>query len=247
MRNKDNWKPTKYVYRNKKLRASNNTQEVNLNSRLITDLIAETYDVRLKKYFKGKLLDLGCGKVPLYEFYKDYTSEVTCADWEKSLHDNEFIDKITDLNQNLDFNNSEFDTILLSDVLEHILYPHNLMKEVYRILRPNGCLIMNVPFFYCLHEEPFDYFRYTKFALADLANNSGLRVLELRAYGGVLEILADLISKIVVILPFVGKIISGLLQKMAWIFLKTKLGERISKKTGEKFPMGYYMVAQKVA
>ena len=121
------------------------------------------------------------------------------------------------------------------------------MKEVYRILRPNGCLIMNVPFFYCLHEEPFDYFRYTKFALADLANNSGLRVLELRAYGGVLEILADLISKIVVILPFVGKIISGLLQKMAWIFLKTKLGERISKKTGEKFPMGYYMVAQKVA
>jgi SAM-dependent methyltransferase len=245
MLNKDKWKPSKYVYRNQKLRASKDYREVGISSRLITDLIAEVYDVKLKKYFKGKILDLGCGKAPLYELYKGYTSEVICADWEKSLHDNEFIDKITDLNNNLDFNDSEFDTVLLSDVLEHILLPHNLLKEIYRILKPDGCLIMNVPFFYWLHEEPFDYFRYTKFALADLTKNSGLRVLELGAYGGVLEILADLISKIVIIIPFVGKIISSFIQKVTWIFLKTKFGKRISKKTSKKFPLGYYMVTQK--
>lgn len=246
MRNKDKWKPTKYVYRNKKLRASKNFREVGISSRLITDLIAEVYDVKLKKYFKGKILDLGCGKAPLYELYKGYTSEVICTDWEKSLHNHEFIDKISDLNKNLDFNDSEFDTVLLSDVLEHILYPHNLLKEIHRILKSDGYLLMNVPFFYWLHEEPYDYFRYTKFALADLTKNSGLRVLELGAYGGVLEILADLISKIVIIIPFAGKIISSFIQKVAWIFLKTKFGERISKKTSEKFPLGYYMVAQKV-
>jgi SAM-dependent methyltransferase len=246
MQNKDKWRPTKYLYKKEKLRASRDYREVGISSRLITDLIAEVYNVELKKYFKGKLLDLGCGKVPLFEFYKNCTSEVICADWEKSLHDNEFIDKITDLNQNLDFNNSDFDTVLLSDVLEHILYPHNLMREIYRILKPEGCLIINVPFFYCLHEEPFDYYRYTKFALSDLAKNSGLKIIELRAYGGVLEILADLISKIVIIIPFVGKIISSLVQKMDWLFLKTKLGNRISKKSSEKFPLGYYMVAQKV-
>ena len=246
MRNKNKWKPTKYVYKKGKLRSSKDYREVGVSSRLITDLIAEVYDVKLKKHFKGKILDLGCGKAPLYELYKGYTSEVICTDWQKSLHDNEFIDKITDLNKNLDFKDSEFDTVLLSDVLEHILYPHNLLKEIYRILKPDGCLIMNVPFFYWLHEEPFDYFRYTKFALAYLTINSGLRVLELRAYGGVLEVLADLISKIVIIIPFVGKIISTFIQKVTWIFLKTKFGERISKKTSEKFPLGYYMVAQKV-
>jgi SAM-dependent methyltransferase len=246
MRNKEKWKPTKYIFKRGKLRGSRDYLEVGISSRLITDLIAEVYDVELKKYFNGRILDLGCGKVPLYEFYKNYTSEVICADWEKSLHDNDFIDKITDLNQNLDFNNSEFDTILLSDVLEHILYPHNLMKEIYRILRPNGCLIINVPFFYCLHEEPFDYFRYTKFALAEMAKKSGLTILELKTYGGIFEILADLISKIVAIIPLIGKIISNLIQKTAWIFLKTRLGEKISKKTSVKFPLGYYMVAQKI-
>lgn len=213
---------------------------------MITDLIAEVYDLKLRKYFKGKVLDLGCGKVPLYQLYKDYASEVICADWKNSLHKNKYLDKNIDINQNLDFDSCEFDTVLLSDVFEHIIYPNKLMIEIHRILKTDGNLIMNVPFFYYLHEEPYDYFRYTKFALQTLAEEAGLKVLELHAYGGVLEILVDLISKIVLVIPLIGKTISRCGQTFAWIILKTKLGIKISERTSAKFPLGYYMVVKKV-
>ena len=77
---------------------------------------------------------------------------------------------------NLPFGDSEFDTIILSDVLEHIPVPEHLWKEMARILSRNGKIIMNVPFYYCLHEAPHDCSRYTEFALRRFVEMSGLRL-----------------------------------------------------------------------
>ncbi|HRF81361.1 MAG TPA: methyltransferase domain-containing protein, partial [Flavobacteriales bacterium] len=76
-----------------------------------------------------------------------------------------------------------FDTIILSDVLEHIRKPEALVKEMYRILAPGGQVIMNVPFYYGLHEQPFDYYRYTQFALRAITEDAGFAVVELEAIG----------------------------------------------------------------
>ena len=90
MKNKANWTPSKFVIKNKKLRASKNPSHVGISSRLITDIIAQFYDSRIKTYAKGELLDLGCGNVPLYESYKNYITNNTCVDWGNSLHKNNF-------------------------------------------------------------------------------------------------------------------------------------------------------------
>jgi len=247
MQNIENWKPSKFIYKNGKLRASRNKNEVGVSSRLMTDLVAEFYDGQIKKHVKGRLLDLGCGKVPLYEAYKAFVSENICADWENSLHKNEYLDTTIDLNLNkiLDFHDAEFDTIILSDVLEHLRYPETILKEMYRIIKDKGKILINVPFYYWLHEEPDDYFRYTSYALESILKESGFEIKELNALGGAPEVLADISAKNIQALPYIGKIISISIQSITWYFVKTRLGKKISKLTSRKFPIGYYLIAQK--
>lgn len=245
MKNREKWRPSKFVYRKGRLAASRDWKEVGIGSRLITDLVAKLYDMNLKHYAKGKLLDLGCGDVPLYQAYKEYVTDIICVDWENSLHKNEYLDFECNLEKILPFEDGEFDTIILSDVLEHISEPAHLWKEMSRILAKNGMVIANVPFYYWLHEQPHDYYRYTEFALHRFVNNSGLTIIQLQPIGGSLEILADIISKNIQYIPIVGKVLAIIIQEFAWLFIKSIVGKRVSEQTRQLFPLGYFLIAEK--
>ncbi len=80
MKNRENWKPSKFVFINQRLVGSRDPQELAIGSRLISDLTARYYDKSLPIHAKGKLLDLGCGKVPLYGVYKDFVTEKVVGD-----------------------------------------------------------------------------------------------------------------------------------------------------------------------
>ncbi|MFK8183241.1 MAG: class I SAM-dependent methyltransferase [Phormidesmis sp.] len=246
MKNQKQWKPSKFVYKKGNLVASRDIQEVNVASRLIVDLIAELYEENLRHYATGKLLDLGCGKVPLYHSYRKHVSEVICVDWENSLHKNEYLDCVCDLTQPLPFDNETFNTILLSDVLEHIPNPEQLWTEIARLLSPTGKLIMNVPFYYWLHEVPHDYYRYTDFALRRFVENAKMRTIKLQAVGGTPEILADTLSKHLKTIPVIGTVGTIGIQAFTKTFIKTTLGRKLSQKTSILFPLGYFLVAEKI-
>lgn len=120
MKNKDKWVSSKYIYKNKRLTSSKDPKEVSISSRLMTNIIASYYEYYIPKYAKGKLIDLGCGKVPLYEIYKSFVTDNICIDWPNTLHKNMFLDYEYDITKDLPFENETFDTIILSDVLEHV-------------------------------------------------------------------------------------------------------------------------------
>ena len=84
MKNAEAWRPSKYIQRNGHLAASRDRAEVSVGSRLMTDLIARTYETNLPKHARGRLLDLGCGKVPLYLAYRGLVAENTCVDWQNT-------------------------------------------------------------------------------------------------------------------------------------------------------------------
>lgn len=245
MKSCDKWQPSKFVYKNGKLIASRDTEEVGVGSRLIADLIAQIYDKNLQQHAKGKLLDLGCGKVPLYHAYKNYITDNICVDWQNSLHKNEFLDFECNLNEILPFENEEFDSIILSDVLEHIPQPELLWKEMSRVLAKGGKIIMNVPFYYWIHEHPYDYYRYTEFALRRFVELSGLKLIQLEPFGGAPEIMADIFAKNVIRVPKIGRLLAILIQSFTGFFIKTKLGGKISEATKYNFPFGYFLVAEK--
>jgi SAM-dependent methyltransferase len=245
LRNTETWKETKYVLQGGQLLGSRNPAELSVGSRLIANLVAEKYLAALKSHASGRLLDLGCGKAPLYGVYKNLVTDVTCVDWGNSLHQTSHLDKEADLTKPLEFPDGAFDTIILSDVLEHIPIPLDLCREISRLLSPGGKLIMNVPFYYPLHETPHDFYRYTEFALRRFMDNSGMQVLYLEPIGGALEVVSDVLSKNIMRLPVVGSPAARALQTVSEWFAKSRMGVKLSEKTSKQFPLGYFMVAER--
>lgn len=246
MRNIDNWRPTKFVRVDRGLRASRTPAHVSISSRFAADIVAPFYESAIRAHAQGRLLDMGCGYVPLYGIYRDLVSENICIDWENTLHDNPYLDQMVDLTGALPFESATFDTVLVTDVLEHIPEPMNLMCEIARILRPGGKLILGVPFLYWLHEVPHDYYRYTEFALRRFCQLSGLQVVELFPYGGLPEVLLDLISKGLNFLPRPLAASLRPLHALVSLLSKTKPIHKLSERSKSSFPLGYVLSAEKM-
>lgn len=245
MKNRDSWRPSKFVYRRGKLIASRDSEEVDAASRLMVDRVAAYYDANLRRHARGRLVDLGCGKAPLYRAYADCVSEVTCVDWGNTSHENAYLDLECDLNKALPFADAAFDTVILSDVLEHIAQPEPLWAEISRILAPSGKVILNVPFYYSIHAGPYDYYRYTEFALRRFVESSGLRLIQLESIGGAPEILADVFAKNVKRFPLIGYPLAVFSQWLTAGFTRTRFGRKVSRATGHSFPFGYFLIAEK--
>lgn len=245
MRNAESWRPSKYVLRRGRLAASRDPKEVGVGSRLIGDRVAAAYEEGIRKHARGELLDLGCGKVPLYLVYKDVVKDNVCVDRPSGLHGNDYLDLAADLTQPLPFPDGRFDTIILSDVLEHIPEPQHLWAEMARVLAPGGKALVSVPFFYWLHESPHDYYRYTRFALRRFVEGAGLRLVRIRPLGGSPEIMADVFAKNVMRLGAIGRALAAFVQWLTSALTRTRLGKRLSQATSAGFPLGYFLIAEK--
>jgi len=177
--------------------------------------------------------------VPLYELYRPTVSSTVCVDWPKSHHSQAHVDVTCDLNRPLPFKSASFDTILLSDVVEHLFDYPTAWSEMARVLRPSGRAIVGVPFLYWLHEEPYDYFRPTEFALRRFCQDNGLRVITLEPYGGALDVIFDIAAKHLAIS-------TALARAFYWAGRAVlPLGRRALARTERKFPLGYVLVAER--
>jgi SAM-dependent methyltransferase len=245
MKNIDLWQPTKFVIRRGKLQSSHNKKHVGTGSRLFANRIAAFYDEAIPVYVQGEVIDLGCGAVPLYGIYKQFASSVTCLDWPEDNSKSPFVDILHDLNTPLPLSESTFDTAILSDVLEHIYKPEQLLAEINRILRVNGTLLLNVPFMYWLHEKPYDYFRYSEFALTKMLEENGFTIEKFAFLGGSLEIFFDLLAKISVRVPYIGNFLAAIIYYKSAIVCNSRFGKKLSEKSSRTFPLGYGIVARK--
>ena len=244
MKNQDAWQATKFILTTRGLRASRDARQVGRGSRYGADLVASHYEHIIRGHARGRLLDLGCGFVPLYATYHELVEDIVCIDWQNTLHPSPYLDFTTDLNEPIPIEESSFDTILLTDVLEHIAEPAALIQEIARLLRPGGKLLAGVPFLYCLHEEPFDFYRYTEHALRRYCQHNQLEVLLLEPYGGLLEVLADLTSKGVEAMPSpLRPLLRSLHAASSSVFGSKGVGRGFSQKTARRFPLGYTLVA----
>jgi SAM-dependent methyltransferase len=126
----------------------------------------------------GKILDVGCGQKPYENMFKSsqYTGlEIDSP--ENRLH------KKADYFYNgttFPFQDSEFDSIIVNEVFEHIFNPAEFLMEINRVLKPEGLLLMTVPFCWDEHEQPHDYARYSSFGLIATVEKQGFKVIEHR-------------------------------------------------------------------
>ncbi len=87
-----------------------------------------------------------------------------------------------------------FDVLLVTEVLEHVSDTYGAFRELARVLRPGGSIIITVPFAYPLHEEPWDFVRLTPYQIRECAKLNGLEVTELFTSGNELEVIATVID-----------------------------------------------------
>ena len=134
----------------------------------------------------GKLLDLGCGSQP----YRPYLANVThyvgldYPPTRESLGLGVKPEVHGDA-RTIPFADQSFDGVLCCQVLEHVDRPETVLREVGRVLKPGGLALISVPFFYNLHMEPHDYFRFSPYGIQDLLARSGLTMSRLRGQGGI--------------------------------------------------------------
>jgi len=131
---------------------------------------------------RQRLLDLGCGVKPFLPVYSRYSEQSVGMDVETSPHDVKVADVIYD-GKHIPFGDQEFDIVFCTEVMEHVPEPSEFLAEIYRVLKPGGVVIMTTPFLVPLHEEPHDYYRYTKHGIHHLLGKTGFRNIEIEPFG----------------------------------------------------------------
>lgn len=131
---------------------------------------------------KGKLLDFGCGRKPYENLFN--VTEYIGVDMIETGHDhkNSKIDVYYD-GKRLPFNDSIFDSLFCSEVLEHVFNPEEILPELNRVLKPGAKALITVPFSWNEHEMPYDYARYSSEGIKNLLEKNGFKIIELTKSG----------------------------------------------------------------
>ena len=85
-----------------------------------------------------------------------------------------------------------FDTVIATEVLEHLYDPQRAIDEIYRVLTPGGILILSTRFIYMYHPDPKDYYRFTEDSLSYLLRN--FSNVEIYTHGNRLQVLWQLLT-----------------------------------------------------
>lgn len=80
--------------------------------------------------------------------------------------------------------NEMFDAVLCTQVLEHLEWPRESVKEMHRVIKPGGKLYMTVPMAQNEHQVPYDFFRYTSYGLESICKHAGFNNIKITPFGG---------------------------------------------------------------
>lgn len=79
----------------------------------------------------------------------------------------------------LPFNDASFDAVVCFEVFEHVFNLDEVLAEIYRVLRPNGQILISIPFAWDEHEIPYDFARYTSFGITHILSKNNFEVVKL--------------------------------------------------------------------
>jgi SAM-dependent methyltransferase len=141
---------------------------------------------RLLPFARGKVLDLGAGSAKYKPDILKYATEYLACDVVPGRH----IDVVCDVLK-LPMEDASFDTVICTQVLEHVKEPWKVAEEMFRILRPNGIIILTVPFNVIEHADPCDYYRFTLDGAKYLFERTGMKIVEAGKYSGSMAVLCS--------------------------------------------------------
>lgn len=146
---------------------------------------------KFKKYLNGRILEIGCGIGNFSKLLIKY-GELTAIDVNKEYIGAarnevnwEALIGVGDIEKgNYFFKKKDFDTVVCMNVLEHIKNDRKALKNIYKLLRQRGILVLMVPaqkFLYNSIDKSIGHYRrYEKNEMIRLLQNTGFEVINIR-------------------------------------------------------------------
>ncbi len=168
---------------------------------------------------KGEVFDYGCGCAPyrqLFSHSKSYTGADIAA--------GQAVDRILRDDGMTHEPNESYDTVLSTQVLEHIKEPDLYLRECHRLLRPRGELILTTHGQFEEHGCPYDFQRWTCRGLEVLVEQSGFEVIESGKLTTEMRAFVQLLNQMMLHLrcsnqPFVHIPLAVLRKIYGWLFM----------------------------
>ena len=126
-------------------------------------------------FVRGATLDVGCGRKPYEKTFFAGAEKYVGMDYLTDRSTPDVVGSATEI----PLGDASFDTVVCTEVLEHVPDPLKAFREMYRVLKPGGYLILSTPMYWPRHEVPYDFFRYPYDGLLHLVKTSGFELVEL--------------------------------------------------------------------
>ncbi|MBI3536080.1 MAG: methyltransferase domain-containing protein [Chloroflexi bacterium] len=156
---------------------------------LSVDALAKSI-YNLSREMRGaRILDIGCGNKPYRNFFSDSALYVGV--------DLVAINSAADARgavTRLSFRAETFDGTICSQVLEHVPEPSALLREAHRVLKTKGQLLLSAPMYWHHHEDPFDFYRYTRYGLSHLIESAGFQIVQIVQQGGAWRVTGQVLA-----------------------------------------------------
>lgn len=195
-------------------------------------------------FIKGRVLDVGAGGFSRYiDLFK--FDEYIKMDIEPGKN----IDIVGRV-ENIPSKDNSFDSIVCTQVLGDVYEIQKAFSEFYRVLKPEGILLVTESLFDSLHSEPNDFWRFTEHSLRRLAEDVGFEVKVLECRGGYRSVMAQMKARY-----WIERLsINGKWFARPFSFIMKILGQRAifldlkdKSPVNQIFTHGYILIAQKNA
>jgi len=127
---------------------------------------------------KGKLLDLGCGSKPYKNLFINNEYIGLEIDKSKNTKADHFYN-----GKKFPFDDNYFNSFFSSEVFANIYNYKEILKEIKRVLKPGSMGLITSPFCWSEYDAPYDYYRFTKYGLKKIIEDSGFEIIEVKTSG----------------------------------------------------------------
>ena len=157
---------------------------------------------------KGVLLDIGCGIKPYHRIFQNRVKKYYGLDYPEGINTDESrvlgtMENRPDLfakpdiwgdGMHLPIKSRSIDTAVSFMVLEHISEPDLFLKEVNRVMRVDGIIILSTVQAYPIHHNKYDFYRYTRLGLRYLFEKNGCEIVSIKPHGRFFVHISEMIN-----------------------------------------------------
>lgn len=150
---------------------------------------------RISHHLSGSIVEVGVGQGPDIAYFKSLQKVTAYSGCDREEFHSEYTrgklppEVTLYRGSKLPYPDSSSNTVISIDCIEHMSTSETekLLKEAHRILKKNGKCIIMAPFMYPEHCTPYDYFRFTRYGLMQLAEHGNFKIVEVTSRSSTIE------------------------------------------------------------